>query len=162
MHSFDLVRSVPAPTFDETQRFESWLYALVIIPSVPVPLLLWSVMGPRGAVIGIVTVLLPVAVLAFARLETELRDDGVYIRFVPFHFQPRRIPFAEIESVDRVRLSSLNHGIHWTREGWKYTAAGSTGVRIRREERDVFVGSERPDDLVAAIRAAMGHKQSTI
>lgn len=140
------------PQFTETQRFESWISVLVVVTGVPVPVILGVVMGVRGVLLGIVLALAPLALVIPGRLRTEVTDDGLSIRFFPFHLRARRVPFSEIESVERIHLSASSYGVGWTRNGWTYTAAGTEGIRIRRADQDLFVGTQRPEELITAIR----------
>lgn len=125
---------------------------LLVVTGVPAPVVLGAVMGVRGVLLGVVLVLAPLVVFVPARLTTELTEDGLSIRFFPFHLRTRRIPFSEIESVERVQLSASSYGVGWTRKGWMYTAADTDGIRIRRADRDVFVGTQRPEELIAALQ----------
>lgn len=127
---------------------------LVVVTGIPIPVILGAVMGVRGVLLGIVLVLAPLALFVPARLTTEVTADGLSIQFFPFHLQTRCIPFSEIESVEGVQLSASSYGVDWTRTGWTYTAAGTEGVRIRRDDRDVFVGTQRPDELIGALQRA--------
>lgn len=141
-----------SPVFTEEQRFEPWISALVVVTGVPAPVVLGAVMGVRGVLLGIVLVLAPLAVFVPARLTTDVTDDGLSIRFFPFHRRARHVPFSEIESIERVQLSASSYGVGWTRSGWTYTAAGTEGIRIRRTGRDVFVGTQRPEELIGALQ----------
>ncbi|MFP3339622.1 DUF6141 family protein, partial [Micrococcus sp. SIMBA_131] len=42
-------------------------------------IILWIIFG----------IAFPIVMLGWLRLITEVRDDGVYVRFVPFHLTPR-------------------------------------------------------------------------
>lgn len=140
------------PAFTEEQRFAPWISVLVVVTGIQVPVVLGVVMGVRGALLGIVLALAPLGLFVPARLTTTVTADSLSIRFFPFHLRARRIPFSAIESVERVQLSASSHGVGWTREGWRYTAAGTDGVRIRRDGRDLFVGTQRPGELVRALQ----------
>lgn len=95
-------------------------------------------------------------------LDTEVRDDGLYVQLRPVHGSPRRIPFEEIEDVSVTTYSATEFG------GWAwgirigpslgslaYRVRGDDGVRIeRRDDADLFVGSQSPAELAEAIRTA--------
>ena len=93
-----------------------------------------------------------------ASLTTEVRDDGVYVRFAPFHSSFRRIPFSDLTDVQATGYSPLRYGgwgIRWSPSGVAYTVSGKTGIRLEwNGEQSVFVGSDRPDELLAAVQAA--------
>jgi hypothetical protein len=93
-----------------------------------------------------------------ARLDTEVRDDGLYVKFSPFHRSAKRVPFADLADVHETGYSPLRYGgwgLRWTPSGWAYTVSGNSGVRFERADgKSLVVGSERPDELVAAIQDA--------
>jgi len=107
----------------------------------------------RLAAVGAVALL-----LRSVRLYTEVRDDGVYVKFAPLHRSFRRIRFGDIEDVQATGYSPLRYGgwgIRWRPSGIAYTVSGASGVRLARTTGDsVFVGSDRPDELLAAIQDA--------
>ena len=87
--------------FREIQRFrQPWLWGLLGAQA-----LLAAVDFGRGkrsgrevlgrlAAVGAAALLLRVATL-----HTEVRDDGVYVKFAPLHRSYRRIPFADLSDL---------------------------------------------------------------
>ncbi|SEO88085.1 hypothetical protein SAMN04487948_106141 [Halogranum amylolyticum] len=139
-------------SFREVQRFrQPWLWALLAVVAVV------SVVSG-----GPVAVVVAVGVGGFVwslRLETEVRDDGLYLRFVLFHRSFRRVPWSEMGSFEAVTYRPLGEyggwGIRWRPEKLAYNVSGSRGVRIERpDDRELLVGSQRPDDLARAMRNA--------
>ncbi|RRJ27811.1 hypothetical protein [Halocatena pleomorpha] len=95
------------PVFSEEQRFESWIPALIVATGVPVPVVLGVEMGVRGGVLlGTGVALAPLALFVPARLTTEVTESGLSVQLFPLHLRARRVPFSEIESVERVQLSA--------------------------------------------------------
>ena len=96
--------------------------------------------------------------LRVSRLTTEVRDDGVYVRFAPFHRSFRRIPFTDLTDVQATGYSPLRYGgwgIRWSPSGVAYTVSGKSGIRLERDgDHSVFVGSDDPDELLAAVQEA--------
>jgi hypothetical protein len=96
------------------------------------------------------------------RLVTEVRDDGVYLKFAPVHRSFHRIPWENVDGVaeatyDPTEYGGLGWGIRVGPTGTTkaYRISGDSGVEIRRTEgRDLFVGTRRPSELVAAIGRA--------
>jgi hypothetical protein len=139
--------------FREVQRFRQWW--------------LWALLG----VVGLVTVVgsgplglvLTGAICGFMwslRLVTEVRDDGLYIRFAPLHRSFRRVPWTAIESAEATTYRPLREyggwGIRWRPGAIAYNVRGSRGVFLTRsDDRDVLLGSQRPDELATAIRETM-------
>lgn len=139
--------------FREVQRFRQWpLWILLGVVS------LVSVvgMGPLGVVVaGVVC-----GFMWSLRLVTEVRDDGLYIRFAPLHRSFRRVPWSAIDSVEATRYRPLREyggwGIRWRPGAIAYNVSGSRGVFLTRlDERDLLIGSQQPDELASVIRASM-------
>ncbi|MFC6836450.1 hypothetical protein [Halomarina ordinaria] len=144
--------------FEETQRFrQPWLLAvLVVVAAVSLAGIVRREEGWWAALLG-------PAVVAFVwsiRFRTEVRDDGVYLRFAPFHRRERVVPFAALDSVTRVTYRPLRDfggwGIRRGREGWAYTTDGREGVRLEYGGETLLVGSRRPEELMRAIERARG------
>ncbi len=140
------------PVFSEEQRFEPCISMLIVVAGVPVPVVLSVEMGVRGMLLGTVVALAPLALFVPARLTAEVTESGLSVQLFPFHLRARWVPFSEIESVEQVQLSASSYGVGWTRAGWTYTVAGTDGVRIRRDDRDLFVGTQRPEELMTALQ----------
>ena len=130
-------------TFRETQRFrQPWLW--VLIGGVGVVSLV------AGAGIGVVIAAGVAALFAVARLTTEVREDGVYVRFAPFHRSFRRIGFEEIERHGLREFGVLTYGgigIRWTPSTIAYTTAGKEWKSTGRTGKPSSSGHSRPTGL---------------
>ncbi|WP_137287332.1 hypothetical protein [Halorussus salinisoli] len=146
--------------FRENQEFDQpWLWGLLGLRAVGD--LLALARGKRSAreTVGRLATLGAVALLfRVATLRTEVRDDGVYVNFAPFHRSDKRVPFADLTDVQATGYSPLRYGgwgIRWSPSGIAYTVSGRSGVRFERTGgKSVFVGSDRPDELVGAVQEA--------
>lgn len=143
-------------------------------------LLVLCVLGVTGGVFSAVVILtqdphqwasLPVVVICgilvpagigvliwVARLETEVRQDGLYIRYVPFHRLFRRFKAEDLSEYHaRTYRPVLEYGGWGIRCGWKgraYNVSGNRGVQlVFRDGHRVLIGSSKPSELEAAIRS---------
>ena len=96
-----------------------------------------------------------VALFLGANLRTEVRQDGLYIRYRPFHFSFHRVPLQDVVQVQAITYSPLREyggwGIRYTKRGKAYNPMGNRGVRLDyRDGRHLLIGSQRPDELAAA------------
>ena len=139
--------------FREVQRFRQWwLWALLGL--VGLATVVGS--GPLGLVLtGVICVF-----MWSLRLVTEVREDGLYIRFAPLHRSFRRVPWTTIESAEATTYRPLREyggwGIRWRPGAVAYNVQGPRGVFLTRpDDRDLLVGSQRPDELATAIRETM-------
>ncbi len=117
------------------QPLPSWLaWALAFVFGLGLPALGWSM-----------------------RLITEVRPGLLWVRLSPF--RGRRIPTKEIDSAFSREYSPISEyggwGVRVGRSGRAYNAYGNKGVQlVLRDGSKILVGSQRPDDLLAALRLA--------
>ena len=117
-----------------------WALAIIILVGVGLPLYFWKF-----------------------RLVTDVRNDGVYFRFVPLHFSFQKIPFS---SIRRYRVCTYHPiadyggwGIRysWRGKGKAYNLSGNRGVKFEfAEGRPLLIGSQRPEEFARAIEQASG------
>jgi hypothetical protein len=96
------------------------------------------------------------------RLTTEVRHDGLYVRFNPIQRSFRRIPVSEIDEVDVTTYSSGSYGgWHW---GVRWSLSGDTVYRLRGNQgieldlkggQQIFIGSQSPHELETGVREVM-------
>jgi hypothetical protein len=114
-------------------------------------LMIWIV--GAGATVG------PILLVRSARLVTRAGPDRLSVRFAPFHRRPRVIDLGEVVGVESVACSPVReyggYGVRLTRHGRAYNVSGKRGVRITfRSGQHLLIGSQRPDELAAAVEAA--------
>jgi hypothetical protein len=95
--------------------------------------------------------------LITVRLVTEVRPGELVIALRGL-WRTRRVALDRIQSVETITFDALReyggYGIRSTRSGKAYVAGGSRGVRVTLEGGEkLVVGSERPDELAAALRS---------
>jgi hypothetical protein len=110
-----------------------------------------------GIVTSILTVGLAVVILS-ARLITEVRSDGVYVRFFPIGWNA--LLYDTIASYQAKTYRPIRDyggwGIRWGREGKAYIAGGSQGLQLLLNDgRKVLIGTQRLQELEAAVRTWM-------
>ncbi|MFC7137697.1 hypothetical protein ACFQRB_17005 [Halobaculum litoreum] len=98
-----------------------------------------------------------VAALVYSlRLQSEVREDGVYVKMWPIHRSFRRFPWAEIEHYEATSYGPLREfggwGIRWAPGKIAYNVSGTEGVLIERTDgRTVLIGSQRASEFVRGI-----------
>ncbi|MBW3623816.1 MAG: hypothetical protein KY468_10465 [Armatimonadetes bacterium] len=90
------------------------------------------------------------------RLVTEVREDGLYVRFFPFHLRPNKAAPEDLLRWEAVTYSPLREyggwGIRYGRNGKAYNVSGNRGVQLEfRDGRRILIGSQRPEELAAAL-----------
>lgn len=96
-----------------------------------------------------------------AGLTTEIREDGIYIRFIPFHRKFRTIPFEAVQTYEARTYRPLREyggwGIRYGAGGKAYNVSGNRGVQLGLlSGRMILLGSQKPEELVLSIERAKG------
>jgi hypothetical protein len=138
---------------------QPWLWALLALVSVAAlffPALVFdSVSLVFSSVVALVIVLALPPFFYSIQLITEVRTDGIYLRFAPIHRSFRRLPFDRIERVERTEFGLLTYGgigIRWTPNTVAYMTTRGSGIKIDRENaKSVVIGSQEPSALLKTI-----------
>ncbi len=117
--------------------------------------LIWS------AAIAVVILLATVVLLTVARLETQVCDGRLVVRFFPFHRRFHDCGLDRVRDIAAVTYHPITEyggwGIRWTLRGKAYNVSGRRGVRLDYENgKHLLIGSGRADELAAAIHQALG------
>lgn len=104
---------------------------------------------PREEVLVAFLILVPAFAAAFylmyaAKLETEVREDGVYYRWTPFF---RRFFFISRESIDRFgerKSPLLQYGFRFfPTYGWVHSVSGREGIQFYLTTgRKIYIGTQ--------------------
>lgn len=125
-----------------------------------------------GVVIAVscgVLIPLGIAVLIWvSRLETEVRTDGLYVRYFPFHRRFRKFGAEELsECFARKYRPILEYGgwgirCAWTWKGGRaYNISGNEGVQlVFKNGKRLLIGSKEATELEAAIRSVIKNRQN--
>jgi hypothetical protein len=97
------------------------------------------------------------------KMTTEVRKDGLYVRFFPFHFSFRYFPFRSIQSYEVITYSPIRDyggwGIRYGLKGMAYNAKGNRGVLFEFKEesrvKKLMIGSQMPERLANAVSRAI-------
>jgi hypothetical protein len=158
--------------FREEQKFGLWLRLLVYL-SMGLAVVL-SVFALKKGYAGegsqetleivlsfIVGIGVPIAIASLfllLKLETEVRPDGIYVRYFPFHIHFKRFAPEDLSEYYARRYKPIleygGWGIRYSlRNGKAYNVSGNQGVQlVFSSGKKLLIGSQKPDELEAAIR----------
>ncbi|MCL4467921.1 MAG: DUF6141 family protein [Deltaproteobacteria bacterium] len=113
----------------------------------------------------ILTILFIFGILYTAQLMTEVRTDGLYIRFKPFHASYRRFGFESLKTYTACTYRPImdygGYGIHRGWKGWAYNVSGNSGVQIDLVNgKKIMIGSQKSEELVHALDIAAGGRRT--
>ncbi len=162
--------------FREVQRFrQPWLWALLAI----VVGLAWfafihelySSLSPReesgevlvAALVWVLVGLGIPALFVLCKLVIEVRRDGLYYRYHPFHSREHVIGWEKIKEAEaRTYRPIVEYGGWGIRSAWRgkwgkaYNVYGDRGLQLELVDgKRILFGSQRADELAAAVRMAM-------
>jgi len=158
--------------FREVQSFSSTLrWLLVVFMAVSVVIFavaLWeTITNPKTTntlaptLLSIIAMAIPIVVTILffiLKMETEVRTDGLYVRFYPFHIRFRKFSGENLaEFYARTYKPILEYGgwgirCSFTGKGKAYNVSGNKGVQlVFTNGKKLLIGSQKPDELAAAI-----------
>ena len=155
--------------YSERQRFRQWWLWILVLPGPT--FLLWAMVKQIGMdslvgnnpvndvgliILGLgVGIGLPLFVYTMG-LDTEVRRDGLYIRFKPFHrdwvvFEFMRIKKAELNIYNPLRDYG-GWGIRYGSKGKAYNVSGNRGVLLTLDDgNNVLIGSSSHEILYSLV-----------
>jgi hypothetical protein len=112
----------------------------------------------------VVNISLPIWIY-FTKLITEVRSDGVYIWFVPFHWSFQRISLDTVRAVHALTYRPMMEyggwGIRYCKKGKAYNVSGNRGVRLDFSDgKHLLIGSQVPDELAQALEQSRQSSES--
>jgi hypothetical protein len=161
------------PIFHEEQKFDIWLrwfiYILMAMAAgfsvFTLKITEQSPLNSPEMILAIVVgvgVSLAIAVLfALAKLETEVRSDGIYVRYKPFHIHFRRYAFVDLSEYYARRYKPIleygGWGLRYSlRNGRAFNINGNKGVQlVFKNGRKLLIGSQKTEDFEQAIRSKL-------
>ena len=151
----------PAVYFHEDQHFRRsmlWTLTAIIVAAAAVVTIVTARAGSPAAPLTIAILAGVLLIFAFARLETEVRSDAVYVHFHGL-WPTRRVRLDEIVTFEVRRYAmweSGGWGVHLTLSGMAYNVSGNDAVIFTLANgRTVLVGTQRSPDFAAGIARAL-------
>lgn len=167
----DFQATHPNVYFREVQRFgQIWVWVLVALVAglawyaAIVQLIYKKPFGSNPASDTLMLIIWVVFGIGFPllfhslRLVTEVRSEGVFVRFMPLHRSFHRFESEQIENCEVVTYRPLRdyggYGIRYGVQGKAYNVSGNRGVRLHLTgKKPVLIGSSQPENLASAIRS---------
>ncbi len=138
----------------ESQKFYAWIGLLCLALSVFMIYLLVKTYNTPTFIVLLLVGLLPSLLLTLlfltARLNTEIDQDGIRIKFIPFHLKQVRFNWTDIESCEVRKYNPLlefgGWGIRYGFRGKVYNTKGNIGIHlVLKSGRKVVIGTQNAD-----------------
>jgi hypothetical protein len=148
--------------FKETQRFTQWWLWLILLGSWGSMVFAIFMDPPQTLggqfVVGILAISLPTLFWQI-RLITQITTEGIYVRFIPFHFKSQFYSWDAIESAQvRTYNPLLEYGgwgikYGFNGQGKVYNIAGNQGLQlVFKSGEKILIGTQKPEEIQAAVR----------
>ena len=156
-------------SYNECQKFRQWWLWLILLigPTIISAVFLSQLISSdpkdsgagvdiRLALIMLITAVGPCLFVYYCKMDTAIRQDGVYIKFKPFHRKWVILPFKTITSAAPVTYRPIRDyggwGIRYGSKGKAYNVSGDQGVLLEfTQSKPILIGSQKPQDLFTAI-----------
>jgi len=144
--------------FRETQRFSQWWVWMILIGTGTLPYLPYLTGAyagsAAGGLIGASLIMLIISLmLLIIRMETILDEDGIYVRFFPFHLKPKFYSWESIKAMDVREYSALREYGGWgirgfSRQNRAYNVKGNKGLQLEFAKGDrLLIGTSKAEEL---------------
>ncbi len=164
--------------YHEEQKFGLWLrWVVYLAMGISVVITVFALIketAPDGSqdtwemvLGGIVGIGVPIAIAGlflFLKLQTEVRPDGLYVRYLPFHIHFKRFGPEDLSEYYARQYKPIREyggwGIRYSfRNGKAYNTTGNKGVQlVFKNGKRLLIGSQRAEELETAIRSIMGNR----
>jgi len=164
------------PLYREVQYFrQPWLWILVLSVSV---IAIWGMVqqlflgqpfGNNPAPDAALIVIMIIFGFGFPyicykmNLTTEVRSDGIYYRFFPFHLSFHKIKFEDLGKYEVRTYNALKDyggwGIRYGRSCKAYNVSGNRGVQLEFSNGNrLLFGSLKPEEFTEAVNSALNKR----
>jgi hypothetical protein len=157
--------------FTETQRFNQWWLWLIVaglngglIAAAAIQRFSGRPFGNKPMsdteflVVIAVSILISLLFLSF-RLETQIREDAVYVRFFPFHRRFQCYTWEELSKIFVRKYSPIaeyggwGYRIGWPGQGGAYNVSGNQGLQLEfKKGKKLLIGTQQPEAVAAALK----------
>lgn len=151
--------------FHEIQRFRQWWLWLPL--SIITLVVTYNFFNHwiKGDEVNYFALILPVAILllvillfAISKLETHIGEEGIHVKFFPFHWSFRKFKWQDLEKTYLRQYSALSEfggwGVRWGLGGKAYNVAGKWGIQLlTKKGNSLLIGTQQADKARAILAA---------
>lgn len=123
-------------------------------------------MSDTGLIIATgLTILLTILFMNF-RLDTQIKKDGIYVRFFPFHFSFKHYTWNALTKCYVRQYSAITEYGGWGLrlgifgKGTAFNVSGDKGLQLEfKTNKKLLIGTNKPDELTEALNKIEQIKQ---
>lgn len=102
------------------------------------------------------------ALFMLLRLETQIREDGIYVRFFPFHFKFKHYPWEKVNRAYVREYSALAEYGGWGirfgfgGSGKAFNVSGKQGLQLEfTDGSKLLIGTRKAEEMRKAVAEVM-------
>jgi hypothetical protein len=154
--------------FSETQKFRQWwLWLIMVFVCGIMAFVIFQIMSrqefksdPLPLIIIVssgVFILLPTILLLFnMKLETQIRKDGIYVKFFPFHLSFKEYKWNDVRKSYVRQYNPMSEyggwGLRWGLAGKAFNVSGDKGLQLEfLDNKKVLIGTNKAEELKATL-----------
>ena len=165
--------------FTETQRFkQKWLWALLIAMAVFIPgptalgLIKQIFFGQQFSnnglilltIVNVVLPIIPLVLFAYMKMETVIKNDGIYVRFLPFQLKFKYYAWESLSQCYVRQYSPVNEYGGWGLRGFGKNKAlnvsGNMGIQLEtKDEYRMLIGTNKPQEIEEILRTLKQYRK---
>ncbi|WP_378181618.1 hypothetical protein [Aquimarina sp. SS2-1] len=148
--------------FSEKQKFnQSWLWVLILISGIVVLITVGNDKGLMTTTFIITACSFASVILIFSlmKLETLIKNDGIYVRFFPFHIKFIRYEWTTIEQLYIRKYDPISEYGGWgirmnlRGKGKAFNISGNKGLQLEfLNNKKLLIGTNKPNELSEALK----------
>jgi hypothetical protein len=156
--------------FTERQRFKQWWLWLILLGVASVPLygIIRELQATQpfadpekngGIIISLVVLAAVIGLFFLLRLDTKITNDGISVRFFPFHTKSQEYKWQDIAQVYVREYSAISEFGGWGirygsgRTGKAYNVSGNHGIQlVFKNGTKILIGTNKLAQAAAALK----------
>lgn len=150
--------------FKETQRFKQWwIWLIVLVANGSNLFFVYNQIISNtnstsnnyiGLIVAGITSILLTSLFFIIKLDTVIKDDGIYVRFFPVHIKFKHLQWKNINKCYIRQYSPLKEYGGWGirvglfDKGKAFNISGNKGLQIEfKDNKKLLIGTNKPEDL---------------
>lgn len=150
--------------FEETQKFRQWwIWLILVLELVIIVVVVFQTFNDQELKNNLMPliiimsstlfVLVPTILLFFyMRLQTQIRKDGVYVKFFPCHLSFKVYKWDKVSKLFVRQYDPISEyggwGLRIGRNGKAFNVSGNKGLQLElHDNKKLLIGTNKPEEL---------------
>ncbi len=149
--------------FEEKQQFRQWWILLIMVISVSLSVYSFLQPGDSGSGNSLWPTLLLILAMSsifIAKLQTRIDEQGIHVKFFPFHFSFRTYTWEDINMTEVTNYSPIRdyggwgYRISFKGKGKAYSVCGKKGIWLETYSgKKRMIGTQKAEEANTVIQS---------